>query len=66
MKAGQIMHLGSHRLACGSATDEALVKRLTGDKQPRVAIYIKALLGVPAFRTGGPVVNLLADFGHMR
>ena len=30
MKAGQIMQLGDHRLACGSATDPELVKRLVG------------------------------------
>jgi len=31
MKAGQIMQLGDHRLACGSATDSELVKRLMGN-----------------------------------
>lgn len=31
MKAGQIMQLGEHRLACGSATDAELVRRLVGD-----------------------------------
>ncbi len=30
MKAGQIMRLGDHRLACGSATDPGLVQRLVG------------------------------------
>lgn len=30
MKAGQIMRLGEHRLACGSATDVELVQRLVG------------------------------------
>lgn len=33
MKTGQIMRLGDHRLACGSATDTELVKRLVGDDQ---------------------------------
>ncbi|MGH7238547.1 MAG: DNA-methyltransferase, partial [Candidatus Saccharimonadales bacterium] len=31
MKAGQIMRLGDHRLACGSATDAELVARLVSD-----------------------------------
>ncbi len=31
MKAGQIICLGEHRLACGSATDAELVKQLVGD-----------------------------------
>lgn len=31
MKTGQIIQLGEHRLACGSATDAELVKRLVGD-----------------------------------
>jgi site-specific DNA-methyltransferase (adenine-specific) len=30
MKAGQIVRLGDHRLACGSATDSELVQRLVG------------------------------------
>ncbi len=31
MKTGQIICLGEHRLACGSATDAELVKRLAGE-----------------------------------
>lgn len=65
MKAGQIIQLGDHRLACGSATDAALVKRLVGDSQiamllcdvPYGVAYVESKQGITKLANQKVIAN---------
>lgn len=66
MKPGDIMQLGRHRLACGSASDAALVKQLVGD-DTRISLvltdppygvdYVSSKLGIADIATAKHIAN---------
>lgn len=65
MKTGQIIQLGDHRLACGSATDAGLVKRLVGDNQiaillcdvPYGVAYVESKQGIAKLANQKVIAN---------
>ncbi len=65
MKSGEIYQLGRHRLACGSSSDQELVKRLVGDDKIAVILcdppygisYVESKRGIAKLATDKVIAN---------